>query len=426
MLKKVILIGAGLRGASYTREMLKADGKYQVVGVAEPVKNRREEIQKLHNIPDEMCYESWEPLLALPKCADLAVISTMDRQHFEPAMKAIEAGYDLLLEKPISPNPSECLALEAAARKHNTKIVVCFVLRYSAFFMALKKFILDGKLGKIINVVHVEGVGNRHQSHSFVRGNWKNSTESSFMLLQKSSHDIDIMQWLIGEKCKKVQSFGSLSYFNKANKPEGSPERCIEGCPYADSCFYNSVKLYLDDKNNEWFRSAAAKTATNPSDEAVEKALKETEYGKCVFNCSNDVVDHQVVNLEYENGITASFTMSAFNKGGRSIRIMGTNGELFGSDNQNFISFYNFETKETEEIKYSDLLQIPDITGGHGGGDTKIVAELYDYLNDNYQGFSITPFEDSSDNHITTFAAEYSRVNGGKTIDIEDYKKNLA
>ncbi len=422
---KVILIGAGIRGFSYVREMSKLEGKYEVVGVAEPVKNRRDEVQKMFNIPDEMCFESWEPLLELPKCADLAVIATMDREHFEPAMKAIELGYDILLEKPISPSPSECIALKEAAEKHNTKIVVCFVLRYAAFFMALKKFILDGKLGKVVNIVHVEGVGNRHQSHSFVRGNWKNSKESSFMLLQKSSHDMDILQWLIDEKCTKVQSFGSLSYFNRENKPEGSPERCIDGCPYADSCYYNSVKLYLDDKENEWFRSAAAKTAYNPDDEAVEKALRETEYGKCVYNCNNDVVDHQVVNLEYANGVTASFTMSAFNKGGRSIRIMGTKGELSGVDGQNVITFYNFETKETEEFKYSDLLPVSDITGGHGGGDSKIIEELADYLNGEYTGYSITPFADSSDNHITTFAAEYSRVHGGQTVDIEEFKKQL-
>ncbi|MEE0896809.1 MAG: Gfo/Idh/MocA family oxidoreductase [Acutalibacteraceae bacterium] len=421
--KKVILIGAGLRGIGYTNKMLELENEFQVVAVAEPIKERREEIRIKHNIPNEMCFETWEPLLDMPKFADLAIIATMDRQHFDPSMKAIEQGYDILLEKPISPDPKECLALNEAAEKHGVKIVVCFVLRYAGFFLALKKLILEGKVGDIVNIVHVEGVGNRHQSHSFVRGNWKNSQESSFMLLQKSSHDIDILQWLIGKKCKKVQSFGSLSYFNRANKPEGSPERCIEGCPYGDECFYNSVNLYLEDKDNGWFRSAAARTPTNPSDELVEKALRESEYGKCVFNCNNDVVDHQVVNLEYEDGVTATFTMSAFNKGGRSIRIMGTKGELFGDAGDSYISFYNFETRETEKYEYADILQVQDITGGHGGGDSRMIEELYSYLNGTYNGVSITPFSESCDNHITTFAAEYSRVNGGKTVEIEDFKK---
>ena len=161
----------------------------------------------------------------------------------------------------------------------------------------------------------------------------------------------------------------------------------------------------------------------HPNDEQVEKALRETQYGKCVFDCDNDVVDHQVVNLEYENGVTASFTMSAFNKGGRSIRIMGTKGELFGSDNEDFISFYNFETCETEIIKYTENLSAGNITGGHGGGDKGIMEELYEYLDGDYKGFSITPFSDSCDNHITTFAAEYSRMNGGNTVDVYEFKK---
>ncbi len=421
--KKVIVIGAGLRGFAYTNRMLKWPENYEVIAVADPVENRRKEMQAKHNIPDEMCFESWEPLLNKPKFADIAIIATMDRQHFDPCMKAIEQGYDILLEKPITPDPKEILMLDEAAKKKGTKIVVCFVLRYAGFFLALKKMIVDGKIGKVMNLVHIEEVGNRHQSHSFVRGNWRNSQESSFMLLQKSSHDIDIMQWLIDKKCKKVQSFGSLSYFNKENRPEGAPERCIDGCPHADTCFYNSVKIYLDDKENTWFRSAAAKTAVNPPDELVEKALRETNYGRCVFNCDNDVVDHQVVNLEYEDGVTASFTMSAFNKGGRVIRIMGTKGEIYGNAEDNFITFYDFETRETQDIKYSDLLQITDLTGGHGGGDDKMIEELCSYMDGTYEGLSITPFSDSCDNHITTFAAEYSRVNGGITVDIEEFKK---
>ncbi len=423
MPKKVILIGAGGRGLTYTTEMLKYPEDYRVVAVAEPVQARRENIQKLHNIPDDMCFASWETLLAMPKFADLVVISTQDRYHFAPAMAATQAGYDLLLEKPISPVLSECIALEEASKTYGTNIIVCFVLRYAGFFMAVKKCILDGKVGDVMNIVHIEGVGNLHQSHSYVRGNWKNTRESACMLLAKSSHDIDLLQWLTGAKCRKVQSFGTRSYFRKENKPEGAPERCIDGCPYADSCFYNSETLYLKDKENAWFRSAAAMTPYNPTDAQVENALRTTEYGKCVFSCSNDVVDHQVVNLEYEGGITASFTMSAFNRGGRSIRVMGTKGELWGDAEDNYISYYDFATKQTQTYTYSELLQVQDITGGHGGGDQKLVEELRSYLNGTYDGFSITPFCDSCDNHIVTFAAEYSRITGGQTVDVEQFKK---
>ncbi len=424
-LQRVLLIGAGLRGILYSEHMLDFKDKYQIVAVAEPIKERREGIRDAFGIPDEMCFEDWKDVLKLPKFADLALVTTMDKDHVAPALKAMEKGYDILIEKPIATSEEECLALEEAAQKYGVKVIVCFVLRYARFYKAIKEFMLAGRLGDIINMVHIENVGNHHQAHSFVRGNWRNSKETTFMLLAKSSHDMDIMQWFIGKKCKKVQSFGSLSFFKKENKPEGSPERCIEGCPYGDACFYNSVKLYLEKKGPDWYRNAACRVANNPTDEQVERALWETDYGKCVFNCDNDVVDHQVVNLEYEGGVTASFTMSAFNKGGRTMHIMGTKGMVYGNSLDSYFTFYDFATEENVQIQFSDIVASDNLTDGHGGGDRMLVQEMYDYLNDTYEGYSITPFEESVDNHLTTFAAEYSRIHGGQTVDIEEFKKSL-
>ena len=186
--KKLILIGGGNRGNTYTKLGKQLD-KFELIAVAEPIKARREYIAKLHGIPAEMCFESWEPLLALGKIADAAIIATMDRDHYAPAMAAIDAGYHLLLEKPVSPDVKECEAIEAAAKAKGVQVLVCHVLRYTPFFRALKSIIDSGKIGRIMNIDHVEGVGNVHQSHSFVRGNWGNSERASFMLLQKSCHD---------------------------------------------------------------------------------------------------------------------------------------------------------------------------------------------------------------------------------------------
>ena len=422
---KIIIVGAGLRGFAYADFALAHKEMYEVVAVAEPVKERREKMQRLHHIPDDKCFHDWKPLLALPKFADLAVISTMDDLHFEPCMEAIEKKYDILLEKPMAPRPKECLEIARAAEKNGVRIVVCHVLRFARFFEKLKELIVSGRVGKIATVVHTEGVGNIHQSHSFVRGNWKNSVESAPMILAKSCHDTDIIQWLVGKKCVKVQSFGSLSYFNRENKPKNSPERCIDGCPYADTCYYNAVELYLKDEDNSWFRTAAT-MKTNPTNEDVEKALRETEYGKCVYSCSNDVVDHQVVNMEFETGITASFTMSAFNKGGRQIRIMGTKGELYGDMENNYVSLYRFDTKETEKIMISDSVSKQDLTGGHSGGDAGLMEELYQYLTDSYHGFSICEISETCDNHFISFAAEKSRVDGGRVVDVKEYEESFS
>lgn len=417
---KVILIGAGNRGGTYTDYMAKMPEKFEVIAVAEPRDSRREYIQQKHNIPDDMCFTDYKPLLSLGKIADIALIATMDRDHFEPAMMAIDLGYDLLLEKPITPTPEECIALTENAEKHGVKVVICTVLRYTFLFDKLKEIIDSGRIGKVMSINHEECVEFVHQSHSFVRGNWGNSERSSVMLLQKSCHDIDILQWLLGKKCKKVQSFGALSYFKAENAPEGAPERCIEGCPVGETCPYNSVKLYLENENN-WFRSAATKLVKS-SNEDVKKSLMESNYGKCVFHCDNDVVDHQTVNMLFEGDVTVTFTMNAFNTGGRFINIYGTKGEIRAAlKGDSPIKVYDIDEKKTEEIPCNAT---DGIMGGHGGGDAGIIVALYDYMTDNYDGCAIPTIQESCYNHLITFAADHARKTG-TVIDVDEYINGL-
>ncbi|MBQ6885014.1 MAG: Gfo/Idh/MocA family oxidoreductase [Clostridia bacterium] len=417
---KVIVIGAGNRGGTYTDYMTQMPEKYEVVAVAEPRDSRREYVQQKHNIPDDMCFDDYKPLLALGKIADVALIATMDRQHFEPAMMAIDLGYDLLLEKPITPTPQECIALTKHANEKGVKVVICTVLRYTFLFDKLKEIIDSGKIGKVMSINHEECVEFVHQSHSFVRGNWHNSKESSFMLLQKSCHDMDILQWLIGKKCKKVQSFGSLSYFKEENAPKGAPARCLDGCPVGETCPYNAVKLYLENESN-WFRSAATKLVKS-SDEDVKKSLAESNYGKCVFHSNNDVVDHQTVNMLFEDDVTVTFTMNAFNSGGRYINIYGTKGEIRAALKGDCpIKIYDPVTKETEEIPCNAT---DGILGGHGGGDAGIIVALYDYMTGNYTGNAVPTIEESCYNHLITFAAEHARLTG-TVVDVDEFINNL-
>lgn len=421
---KVILIGAGSRGIGYTDIMSKHPDKFEVVAVAEPIDSRRDHVKEVHNIPDEMCFTDYEPLLKLGKIADVALIATMDREHYDAAMKAIDLKYDLLLEKPIAPTPEECAEITRAAKRNGVRVVICTVLRYTRVFNALKDIIDSGKIGKVMSINHEESVGNIHQSHSFVRGNWGNEGRSSNMLLQKTCHDFDILQWLLGKRCISVQSFGTLSYFTKENAPVDAPEYCIDGCPHGETCRFNAVKLYLEDKDgrtSKWFRGTCARKY-NPTDEDITKALHETQYGKCVFKCDNDVVDHQTVNMLFEDDITVTFTMNAFNKGGRKIHIFGTEGEVTAAiDGKTPITIYNFESDQTEEIEYNGT---DGIAGGHGGGDAGIIATLYDYMKGDYSGKSVPDIEESLYNHLITFAAEESRLTNS-IVDVEKYISNF-
>lgn len=406
-----IIIGAGDRGSNYARVMKTLPEKFNIVAVADPVELRRRNIKEQFGLSDEACFNSWEDILNQPKMADIAVISTMDEMHYEPAMKAIELGYHLLLEKPVAQTPEECTEIANAAKRKGVHVLVCHVLRYTPFFKKVKSLLKSGLIGDIMSVLHVEAVGDKHQTHSYIRGNWHSEKETTPMLLAKSCHDIDIIQWLIDKPCKKVSSFGDLTYFTEKNAPEGSPKRCSDGgCPIAETCPYNAVKLYYDDKKNLWFRGASTRkfsTHNPPTDEEVWQALTTTDYGLCVFHANNDVVDHQVVNMEFQGGVTASFTMNCFNAGGRYIRIFGTKGELTAYMSGKNIEVYTFDERVNKEIPVRETEE--SILGGHGGGDEGIVNDLYDYLCGTYTGFSIADIQVSVANHLIGFAAEEAR-----------------
>ena len=403
-----ILIGAGQRGTIYCHHALQHPDQLQIIGVAEPDATRRKDFQQAHGIADENCFDTWENVFTKEKWADVAIICTQDDMHYAPGMAAIDRGYDILLEKPISPSPQECEDMAKAAKEKNVKVVVCHVLRYTNFFSTIKRVIDSGEIGKVVTMVHNENVGDYHYSHSYVRGNWSKSETSSPMILAKSCHDADIMQWLIGKPCVRLSSFGSLTYFTGDNCPKDAPPRCTDGCK--ENCTYDARKLYLNN-DNEWFRSVAVGHA-NPTEEEVEQALKTGPYGRCVYQCDNNVVDHQVVSMEFEDGITAVFTMSAFTPEiYRSIKIMGTKGQIEASEIDNVVTVTDFVSRTGKEV----ALGWAD--GGHGGGDTGIMNSFIGYINGEASD-AISEIGISAKNHMICFAAEESRLNNGAVIEL--------
>ena len=408
---KAILLGAGLRGNVYCNYALTNPEELKIVGVAEPDKTRLESFAGKHNIPGSDCFSTWEDVFTRDKWADAVFICTQDNMHYGPAMAAISQGYDILLEKPISPDPAECIKIAEAAEAKGVKVIVCHVLRYTPFFAKIKEIIESGEIGKVVTVVHNENVGDLHHSHSFVRGNWASAKTSSPMILAKSCHDLDILQWLVDKKCIKLSSFGSLSYFTSSNSPEGAPDRCTDGCTV--NCPYDSRKLYIGGEN-EWFRSAAA-GHENATNEQIEAALKSGPYGRCVFNCGNDVVDHQVVSMEFEDGVTAAFSMSSFTPEiSRSIKVMGTKGQIKGHSEPNSIKVFDFGTRTEREI-------LLNADGGHGGGDIGIMEAFCAYLSGTYTGSALSEAKISAKNHMLCFAAEKSRLDGGGVVEVQTY-----
>ena len=418
---RVIIIGAGNRGTRYATHMAQMPDKYKVVAVADPAKGHRDHIQAMCGIPDEGCFESWQQILSQPKMADVAVIATVDNMHYEPALKAIEMGYHLLLEKPVAQTAKECADIAFAAQKKGVSVLVCHVLRYTPFFGKVKELLMAGTIGEVMSVTHVEAIGNVHFSHSYVRGNWHCEAESTPMLLAKSCHDMDIIQWLLDKPCKRVQSFGSLTHFTKENAPEGAPVRCSDGgCPVGETCPYNCIKHYYDFKTNRRRSNITTgiSKAYQPTDEEVLQALQTTDYGLCAYHANNDVVDHQVVNMEFAGGATASFSVNAFNAGGRYIRLFGTKGEIYAFMADPEITVYTFEDKKKWTVPV--LKTEESIIGGHGGGDEGIIKEFYEYLSGAYEGFRAADITVSVKNHLIGFAAEQAR-NTGTVVDVDEF-----
>lgn len=408
----VIFIGGGNRSIKMAEVMNSLPEKYSIAGVAEPLPERKQVFRGQFGVSEENIVDDWKQLLARPKFADVAVIGTQDNMHYEPALKAIELGYDILLEKPVAQTAQECADIAVAARKKGVRILVCHVLRYTPFYGKVKELLMAGTIGEVVSVEMVEAIGHTHFAHSFVRGPWKSAEESTPLLVAKSCHDMDMVQWLVGKDCTRVQSFGSLTHFTQANKPAGAPKRCLEGCPVGDTCPYNSVRFYYEDEKCSWRRLTTQGIAKEywPTNDEVMEALRTRDFGLCVYQANNDVCDHQVVNLEFEGGVTASFSVNAFNKGGRFVRIYGTKGELTAYAADTEIQLFTFEDERTWTVSVPKIDET--IFGGHGGGDEGIVRELYDYLDDSYSGFRAADIQTSVRNHLIAFAAEQARHEG--------------
>jgi len=419
-----IVIGAGGRGKRYASVMKEMSDKFAVVGVAEPIQARRDQIKAMFDLPEEACYSDYTELLKQPKMADLAIVATMDDMHTQPALMAIEKGYHLLLEKPVAQTPEECIAVAKAAKEKGVSVLVCHVLRYSPFWKTVKKLVMDGVIGDIMSVDAVEAVGHLHQTHSYVRGDWHREDETTPMLLAKCCHDLDIIQWLLDKSCKYVSSFGELTYFTPEKAPEGAPERCYGSeCPARETCFYSWEKAFSG--KNCWIPGAVTRHTRKgevATREEIEEGLRTTNFGACVFHANNDVVDHQIVSMAFDGGVTATLTMNAFNQGGRYIRLYGTKGELYAFAKDTEITVFTFDTCEVKKIPVERTEE--SITGGHGGGDSGIVKELYEYLTGEYTGFCAADIDTSVKNHIIGFAAEKARHN--RTVeDVAEYCKQF-
>ena len=406
---RLIVVGAGSRGAIYAQYAREHPEAVRVVAVAEPRAAQRDKLAREHQLPIEAVVADWRTLAARAKFADAVVLATSDAEHVEPVIAFAALGYHLLLEKPMAPTADECRRIVAATTEAGVMLAVCHVLRYTLYTERLKAILASGRIGDIVSVAHLEPVGYWHQAHSFVRGNWGNQARSSPMLLAKSCHDLDWIRYVVGKPCLQVHSFGSLSHFRREHQPAGAADRCLD-CGVEASCPYSAKKIYLGRVAVGYTGWPVDVLTTDLTAEGVTEALRTGPYGRCVYACDNDVVDHQVVDLLFAGGATGSFTMTAFTKGrDRETRIFGTRGELYGNGQR--IEIYDFLTDQTETIDVA-VASDGSIITGHGGGDARLMEQFVAAVATNDPTKILSGAAESLETHLIVFAAETSRREG--------------
>lgn len=400
-----ITIGAGNRGMVYGNFAAAFKDHIKIVGVAEPNQFRNDRYTKIHNIEANNRFNTWEEVFKRPKFADAVIISTPDNLHYAPCMKALEMGYDILLEKPISPSEKECRDILALAKKNNRIVAVCHVLRYAPYFVKMKELIAKGAIGEVISIQHFEPIEHTHMAHSYVRGNWHNSKATTPIILAKSCHDLDIIKWVINKPSKQISAMGDLKWFKAANAPQGSTARCTDGCKLERQCPYSAIKEYIDLNR----RTSVFDVPEGVDRKAfITEKLKTTNYGRCVYRMENDQPDHYITNIQFADSVTASFSMEAFTSyHDRRTRIMGSMGDLVGDMTE--LVHHDFITKkETKFIPKTD-----DVEGyknsGHGGGDWLLVKDFVQAVSQKNPALLTSTIDDSIESHVMGFMAEESR-----------------
>jgi len=391
-----------------------------VIAIAEPREYPRENYGKLLGISEGLRFKDWKELLQKEKLADAAIITTQDQMHVEPAVACANKGYHVLLEKPMAVSLEGCRLITDAVLKNRVFFAVGHVMRYTAYSQKVKEIVDSGELGKLVNIQHLEPIGFWHTAHSYVRGNWRNEASSSFILMAKSCHDIDWIRWIVGSKCKLVSSFGSLLHFKKSEKPEGATDRCMS-CPVESKCPYSAKKIYLEPVKKGVKGWPVNVLADIPDIESITEALEKGPYGRCVYECDNDVLDNQVVNMIFENGSTASFSMIGFSKEicVRKTRIFGTRGQLECDGSR--IEHFDFLTQKTHT--YTPSYNLNTKMQGHGSGDYLFAKSFFDAVASKDGAKILSGPSETLESHGIVFAAEYARKTN-LVVDVESFLLN--
>ncbi len=415
----VAILGCGNRGSVYANYAERFPECMKVVAVADIDRFRAQRTAKIHSIPAARVFGDWQDCLKAGRLADALIIALPDHLHYRLALEGLDLGYDLLLEKPIAQSAEECRAILAKQQAKGAIVAVAHVLRYAPLFVALKEALDRGTIGELVSVIHREAVSWHHFAQAYVRGLFGNSKESTPVILAKSCHDLDLMRWFVGQPCKRVSADGSLTLFRPERAPQGAPMRCTDGCPHEATCPFSAIQIYARDQRGHHLFNKPDDVPWNY--DFMYETIKTHRVGRCVYHCHNDQPDHYVMEMEFANGVTGSFTMDGFNfEAGRKTRLVGTEG-CIESDGRTQFTIHRFNARKPEDYrgmvwKLKDVVYEGEAAAdhGHGGGDHALCRDFVEAISYRDESRLTSTLASSVESHLMGFAAERSRHEGRK------------
>jgi len=411
-----VILGAGHRSLIYGDVSLRYPEQLKIVAVADINPSVAAFAAERYGVPKERVFHSLDELVSAGRIADVVINGTLDEFHVATSLPLLSLGYDMLLEKPFATSTAELAELYVAARRNKSRVFICHVLRYAAYYCAIRQKLAEGAIGKVVSINMACDVSLHHTIISYVRGQWNNETISSPLMLAKGCHDMDLMMWLMGQNSPEtVYSVGSDYRFDEKLAPQDAGTRCLLDCPLEKDCPYSAAKHYLGENCPHAY--LVWRNAKLTESEKIE-ALKTTNpHGRCVWKCNHKGVDHQTVTVTFSDGAVGVFTLTCgAPRDERRIHIVGTDGSISGVFEENAVIL----RRNDAEDGYTEEVIKPKIPAKelHGGGDEALTLDFCDYVRGVKPSDSCAELSDSLAGHLAVFAAEKSRKTG-KAVRID-------
>ena len=362
MKKRYVFAGSSSRALwMYAKPMASEELKdvTELCGVFDINPGRAAEFVKIVGM-DMPIYTDFDKMIEETK-PDYVIVTTVDAYHSDYIIRALELGCNVITEKPMTTDENKCNAILEAKEKYGKEVIVTFNYRFAPFKTKIKEIIDSGVIGDIYSV-HFEWLLDRvmklgaHGASYFRRWNAR-MAKSSGLLVHKSTHHFDLVNWWIGQKPKRVSAFGKLNLYGAKNAKFQNTTRCCE-CPYAKECefYYEMTPLELD-----YYKA----------NEQYDGYWKDN----CVYAEDIDIYDTMAVNVEYDGGAIMTYSLNATTAyEGWRIVINGSGGRLEATEYES-----GFQSKVNEDVvKVFDLddncteYHITRGGGGHGGGDQRL------------------------------------------------------